>query len=450
VAATLVTSALWSATWPAPSATANSTIKAGANFSLGASTDAGASYIGSLKLDASKLTAQVTSQDATQQSGGAVGALTPSALTSNGGAVNATYSEAGYLYLEPGAYRDDTFPASDIANGDCLIASQSNTLSNGKYGCNIGNQDGLSLGRFIPDHFSVTGFAITNRSDLPACFASTFTYMGEPMTATFTLTAQNAANGTTQNYQGLFAKFNPATPMVAETSGVFNLGAVDGTLPRTPFGACGAVPAHPCITPGTASGAFVNGAAAITLPMTVYRGAAAVGPFPAFSVGVAPVDAEGVALGLLDMDTANPAAATNNRGRIGSTMMRHGRINIDNAYGSEALSLNVTMTAQYWSGQTFATNDLDNCTPLPASSFSMSAWQGGINATNMGASHFIGSGAIGTGMGAIVLLKPGPPSVLGIKGSVMLNSLIPYLPGSGRETFGASKSSPVIYIREVY
>jgi hypothetical protein len=68
----------------------------------------------------------------------------------------------------------------------------------------------------------------------------------------------------------------------------------------------------------------------------------------------------------------------------------------------------------------------------------------------MGASHFIGSGAIGAGMGTIVLLKPGPPSVLGIKGSVTLNSLISYLPGSGRETFGVSKSSPVIYIREVY
>jgi hypothetical protein len=455
LAATLLTNALG----PSPAASSLPTFKAGANFQLAASTDAGTSYLGSLKLDTSKMTAQITSQDATQQSGGDVGVLTPSALASNGMAVNATYSEAGYLYLAPGAYRDDEFATVDIAYGDCLIGSQSNTLSDGKYGCNIGNQVQLSLGRFIPDHFAVTGATIANRSDLLACSASTFTYMGEPMTAMFTLTAQNAANGTARNYRGVFAKFNPATAMVAATSGVFKLGAVDGAVPRTPFPACGTTPAHPCITPGTASGAFAYGAAAITLPMTVYRGDAAVGPYMAFSVGIAPVDVDGVAPGVLDLDTVSLVAGTNNHAAIGTTAIRYGRLQVDNAYGSEKLNLGVKMTVQYWNGKGYAANTLDSCTPLPATNFSMSLWSGnragspvrvGINASNMGLSHLIGSGAMAAGVGKIVLLKPDTPPALNINGSVTLNSLISYLPGSGRVAFGIDKSGPVIYIREVY
>ena len=53
------------------------------------------------------------------------------------------------------------------------------------------------------------------------------------------------------------------------------------------------------------------------------------------------------------------------------------------------------------------------------------------------------------GAGKLVLTKPGPP-VPSAKGSVTVKSAVPYLPGSGRATFGVYKSGPVIYVRETY
>ncbi|MBC7861176.1 MAG: hypothetical protein H7Z39_20840, partial [Burkholderiaceae bacterium] len=103
------------------------------------------------------------------------------------------------------------------------------------------------VGRFIPSYLAVTPGAVTNRSATPACAASSFTYMGEPMTANFTLTAKAAGGATTQNYRGKFAKFDPAAAAASGQNGQLALAAVDAGTPRTPFSACGATPAHACI-----------------------------------------------------------------------------------------------------------------------------------------------------------------------------------------------------------
>ncbi len=101
---------------------------------------------------------------------------------------------------------------------DCVPDNYSNTLVGGKYGCNFGLMPNLAspfiweFGRFTPDHFAVSGASLVNRSDLcpgTGC-PSTFTYMGEPMTAVFTLTAQAADRSPTKNYTGALAKLNPA------------------------------------------------------------------------------------------------------------------------------------------------------------------------------------------------------------------------------------------------
>ena len=84
-------------------------------------------------------------------------------------------------------------------------ANLSDTAVGGKYGCDIGNRTTVSLGRFRPDHFAITLPVLT-----PFCSATAtpFTYFGQDGFATaFTMTAQNVSNATTQNYQGLFAKF---------------------------------------------------------------------------------------------------------------------------------------------------------------------------------------------------------------------------------------------------
>jgi hypothetical protein len=199
----------------APSATATPTIKAGANFTLSATTSAGTNYTPVLTQDTSKRTAQDPTQTM-QASGGSVGTLTPSSLTVNAAAVNATYREVGYLYLAAGAYYDaanPAFTAVDASNGDCIVGSFSDTLVGGQYGCSIGNAIAVSLGRFIPDHFD-TAILGTATAPIPcpagltcptnASGANGLIYATQPFTVQ--VTAKNAAGITTTNYRSHFSK----------------------------------------------------------------------------------------------------------------------------------------------------------------------------------------------------------------------------------------------------
>lgn len=208
------------ATATPPSSTATPKIKTGSPFTVTAATSTAAAdtYIGALALDINKLTAQITSQDTTQEIGGVVGTLSPAALTANqtpAPSDNASYTEVGYLYLAPGAYRDNIYTLVDQPN-DCISsttggANLADSLSSGKYGCVIGNKTATAFGRFIPHHFDVS------ISPNPPVFADNctsgvapFTYLGQPFNwaavPSVTIQARNAANAVTQNYEGAFWK----------------------------------------------------------------------------------------------------------------------------------------------------------------------------------------------------------------------------------------------------
>ena len=118
--------------------------------------------------------------------------------------------------------------------GDCVDENYSNTkdssgsyatnTSYGKYGCLFGTTASTSFGRFIPDHFQMSN-VLTNRSELSCSPTSAFTYMGEPMKATFTLTAQNGTGGTTKNYVGSVATLGLSDSATNRAN--MNLGAID-------------------------------------------------------------------------------------------------------------------------------------------------------------------------------------------------------------------------------
>ena len=61
----------------------------------------------------------------------------------------------------------------------------------------------------------------------------------------------------------------------------------------------------------------------------------------------------------IGFDDGNAATASD-------AQMRFGRLRLSNAVGSEMLALPVPLTAQYWNGQGFVTNTVDNCTALAA------------------------------------------------------------------------------------
>jgi len=359
-AATLVTSA----TAAAPSAASTPVIKTGASFTLGATTSASGSYSGALALDTGKLTAQITTQDATQVSGGVVGALTPASLTANAAAVNATYGEVGYLYLAPGAYRDDAFTAVDSAAGDCITstagdANLADTLSGGKYGCSIGNKTAVSLGRFIPDHFDVS----VNTHGAMAGGCAGFTYTGQAMgyngtsLPALTVKPMNAASAgnVAQNYQGVFQKLTAAgVTITSPTADAVQLG-LDG-LTKT------------ALTAAMSAGALTNIGGTMTYTLnagdqfTYTRDAnALVGRYTTGIPLAVTAVAEGEVSAAGGLPTLNPAGVS----------MRFGRLRLSNAFGTGALQMPMLM--QYWSGSTWVLNSDDSCSVVPLSAASASS-----------------------------------------------------------------------------
>jgi uncharacterized repeat protein (TIGR01451 family) len=426
----------------APSATASPQFKAGTNFALSATTNP-SSYAGNWTLDTSKLSAQTTTQDTVVATGGVVGSLTPTTLVANAAAANATYSEVGYAYLAPGAFIDTSFTAVDRTNGDCITntaggANVSDTLSGGKYGCDIGNRTTVSLGRFYPDHLSVSAPSVT-----PFCGASPtndFTYFGQDSFATtFTLTAQNLANATTQNYRGVFAKLNL------------------GNYAAYGFTTAAALPAGSALASSATAptGTWTNGVASnIVARHQVSRPTAATAE-TLVTVNAAPTDGE-----------ASAAAAA-----VGANVrLRYGRLRMQNAYGSELLDLPVPFEAQYWTGAYYATNTWDSCTVLPMSSLVMGNFTGSLLPCNTQitptGNQTLSGGKIS---GGLKLAKPGT----GRSGSVDLAFNVSNTPTGntclsatssaataanlpwfgpnigGRATFGIYRT-PLIYLRENY
>jgi MSHA biogenesis protein MshQ len=428
---------------------------ASAPFSLSAATSA-AGYDGAPTINQNMVLSSGT------HAGNLAGTFSAASATSGTAQGSAfTYSEAGYFKLDQFGVYDDAFADVDEAKlpADCFSDANLGSASapadpnfaapDGRIGCYFGNTPSAYFGRFIPDHFVLSGGAIVNRSAIAACAASTYSYLGEALTPTFTLTAANSLGETTANYSGTFARLDVASQL--------GMGAIDTAASgRTPFPVCGATPAHPCFTPGTASGTFVDGEAPdMAAPLTVFRPTTPVGPFATFSVGFAPVDPDGVKIATYDLDTVNvfPTAAFNHA-LAGSTIVRYGRMNIDNAYGSELLNLTMKVKAQYWTGSAtgYATNMLDSCTVpafTPFAAIDYLPTTGAINATTMPFSKLVPGPALVNGASQLVLTKPGLP-VPTSRGSVTVRSSLGYLPGNGRATFGVYKAGPVIYVREIY
>lgn len=423
----------------APSASATPIFGAGTPFTLYATTTTGINYNGTLTLDTGKLTAQITSQDTSQQSGGTVGALSPTTLVANPliplPSSNATYSEVGYLYLGPGAYRNDTYASGDASFGDCIQNTSqytnppvpdylSDVLVNGQYGCSVGNKTPVSLGRFVPDHFDTVVELTANLPMpcpiglIPGCPTSYdgFVYSGQPFSVK--VTAKNAGGNTTQNYQGFFAK---AVTLSAWDA----LGSI-----VTPPG--GSLLANTAIA-AAMFGAVTPGAATTSTPV-----------YTLATVTTAPTD---IYLRAVDADGVTSRRATNPPTSVeGGVKVVSGRVKIGNAYGSELLPLPMTATVQYYNGTYWVTSATDYVTSL-----TLTATYDVVKGVTTGTTtpSPTGSAMVSGGVLNILLGKPtaGP-------GSATINPGVPsYLPllTPGLATFGIYKgNNRFIYLREMY
>jgi Family of unknown function (DUF6701)/PA14 domain/Concanavalin A-like lectin/glucanases superfamily/Bacterial Ig-like domain len=286
-----------------------------------------------------------------------------------------------------------------------LHAKTTNYLGSGQ---DVGNSSaGLTgVGRFIPDHFALSGGTLTNRAAAACAPASSFSYLGEGMRLQFTLTAQSTANATTQNYTTAsgFAKL-PTLP-----SGM-GFGAVNGTTnltSRLDLGISSAL-------------GWSAGAASVDYTLAVDRASPdnPDGPFGAAKIGVAPSDGDGVGLAAAayDMDVDNNSA--NDHQQVGAgTQLLFGRLLLRNALGARKSALPIPITVQAWQGTAFIANALDSCTRLPRSAIVLGGYQGALAPGGGNCKTYVQQSPVAFSAGAGTLTLAAPAG--GAGGSVLL------------------------------
>ncbi len=351
----------------------------------------------------------------------------------------ASYPDVGAFDL---MLEDQTFAAVDLADGtaNALRYIRSAAL--------------LTVGRFVPDHFAITGASVTPRSDIVACAASTFTYMGERMDLVFTLRARAFGGVDTPGYAGVLA------PLPLNAAASYNFGAIDAAAPTPLNGAR----LDLSLIPGIAA-AWAGGVAAITAPIAINRAAAPDGPYGSVRVGIAPSDLDGVTLATFNLDADN--SGSNERGQVGAaTGLRFGRLRLDNAVGSQTLDLPIPIRLEYWAGTAFITNAADTCTTISAANIGLSSYAGGITNANVTAANLTPATVVFSGTGSLTVTKPLPAPAT--PGAVTLTVDLTaeaksYLKGNwgvttytadprSRAAFGLYGSQPnnFIYFRENY
>lgn len=256
------------------------------------------------------------------------GTLNTGSFSGSGGTVvsnTASYDEVGAVGL---ALKDTTYAAVD--NDDSSPTQR-----------DIPTLVPANVGRFVPDHFALTAGTLIDRAGIntgatETC-ASDFTYLGEEFKTLFGITAQNAANGTTQNYAGSLAKL--------ATAAWSDYGFSAANLPAGSALAAGA-------TAPTAG--WVGGIGSVTAWHQASRPVTPVAGTTDVVVSAQPTDSDGVTM-------AAPASV-----HAGTTALRYGRLRLANATGSELLALPVAASVQHWDGAGFVTHASDACTTVPA------------------------------------------------------------------------------------
>lgn len=292
-------------------------------------------------------------------------------------------------------------------------------------GVNLSTANGVA-GRFTPAYFDVT------RSH--GCPAGGFTYggvlpfppgpLGQPFSVT--ATAFNALGAITQNYHGAYG--------FAKDTTISNAGNATGFANNVIAGATG----------------FTNGAGTIN---TINYSFAAKETAPV-TLALRAIDADGVSsVGHIEQ----------------TTEARSGRILMQNAFGSELLSLSLPVRAQYFqdTANGFVTNNADTCTSILIGGFTLSNANGSVTAptpvtikppTSTSTPSLTG----GAPSWSLVLTAPNPTAD-GYADVLIDLSALPWLQfdwdgngthdndPTGRATFGIYKGSPRnIYLRERY
>lgn len=368
----------------------------------------------------------------------------------------ASYGEVGSFNLQ---LIDTTFASVDGADGTPADCS-----ATGRYVCS----STLGVGRFVPDHFAVA----LNTPDFGTVCGS-FTYVGQRFTyltaPVITVTARNFAAGTTGNYAGGLWQITNASltgKSYAAAAGTLDVSGLPGTDPVIFSAGAGTG----TLTFGSGTGLFFTR----TTP---------VAPFDAdISLAINVIDADGVtpASNPITFGTATPGSGI---AFSSGKSLRFGRLTVRNVNGSQLLSLQVPVEAQYWSGAPingFLTNTLDGCTTIASANDAMGNYIGNLSGSPICETAVTSGGALSAGRGVLVLAAPGTGNSGSVDLTVNLGAAasgstcttqggapgsattanLPHLQGNwsggaydqnpmARATFGISRGSEeVVFVRE--
>ena len=305
---------------------------AGTAFSLTAASEVSSGYDGTPLLDAAKVNDHNGVPIASGALSGSFGPGTGASATGSG----FKYLDVGNIRLAADAVVDSGFSSVDQTT-DCVVDSTSNTLSGGKYGCNIGSVASTNFGRWYPSHYSFSG-ALT-----PGCATGTFTYMDQDaLGLTLTLKAHATSGAVASASDPVVSRYTAGYPNLASVTLAGDNGGVVVGVSRL------SSPAFPTMPDKLK---WLSGVWSINETYALSKLAAVDGPFDQFKLVASLADPDG-----------SPLIGASKDKETNTTRIRNGRARLSNAYGSEMLDLPVPFRTEYWNGTGWVLNSADSCT----------------------------------------------------------------------------------------
>ena len=299
------------------------------------------------------------------------------------------YNEVGLVKFAVNDIYDDGFTAID-GTTDCTNDFSNIVDADGKIGCKFGNTESLTIGRFTPHHFTLDSSLIT-----PAC--NSFSYMNQPFIGfSYSISARNSMGNITKNYHGIDYVRMTAIDFVAEQLDIQNHEPTPGyNLNKNAESA-------PRLSQPYKNNAFLydktqwlEGVYAVNNSATNFlRDTTLVdGAFDALNIGIILTEDDNTEDNIINFDTLDMRVSVNadncltntpnncEEKKLGTTEIRFGRLNIENAYGSELLALSVPFYTEYYNGTSFIKNTDDACTTATVSQLN---FNGGSNPITVG------------------------------------------------------------------
>jgi MSHA biogenesis protein MshQ len=290
----------------------------------------------------------------------------------------ATYAEVGAFSVE---LEDQSFANIDAAD--------SSTLE--RYIPQSGGA--LTVGRFVPDHFAVATnntprfrtFGVTDTSCSASASAPkrTFTYIGQSFgfetSPRALVTAENAANVTTQNYSQTLWKITSANvTQTYSTAQARDADVVNAPTVTKLDNGTGTVTANADVAVSPDKLTFTRSTTSAAVPFNAN-----------ISLTLSVVDSAEASVSGNGTISSSTSALFNGGGAGiafdggGSKEFRYGRLSLRNANGSQLLPLGLRMETQYWLEPApgkgfFATNVADNCTAVATANVGLGNYAGGL------------------------------------------------------------------------